>query len=144
MPVKTVVNWSNWEPLCHVGVMSKTTKLTCKKITPGCEQSQRYPTFMANVAGLLCRALEKFFLFWARNPSKKLAAKMKVYICKAHIYFWVEKQSLWLIRTLFNFSVLRFQCLCSPVPMVSSPSLSFWKLWKLKMLSSGCNVPKSK
>ena len=69
---------------------------------------------------------------------------MYIYVCKAYTYFLEKKLSPWLIGKLFNFGLLRFQCLCSPALMVSSPSLSFWKPWKIKMLSSGSNVPKFK
>ena len=50
----------------------RTAKLTCEG-TPGCTQSQRYPASKANAAGLLCRALEIFFLLKARSSSEKPA-----------------------------------------------------------------------
>ena len=69
---------------------SRTAKLTCEG-TPGCAQSQRYPASKANAAGLLCRALEKFFLLKARNSSEKPACskwKNRQIIVAHHPSFW--------------------------------------------------------
>ena len=68
----------------------RTAKLTCEG-TPGCAQSQRYPASKANAAGLLCRALEKFFLLKARNSSEKPACskwKNRQIIVAHHPSFW--------------------------------------------------------
>ena len=86
MPMKTVGNRLNRVPLGHVEVIVEPQN-THALNTPG--HPQRYPAFMANAAGLLCRALETFFIK-ARNPSEKLAIKM-IDRYKMDISFWAKK-----------------------------------------------------
>ena len=59
---------------------------------------------------------------WNRSRQKLKSVPISHGLCfPPKVYIFMYKYEL----TLFNFSVLRLQHLCSPVPMASSPSLSF-------------------
>ena len=55
----------------------RTAKFTCEGA-----QSQRYPASKANAAGLLCRALEKFFLYLKLEtpPKNQLVQNESTYV----------------------------------------------------------------
>jgi len=82
----------------------RTAKLTCEG-TPGCAQSQRYPASKANAAGLLCRAMEKFFLLKARNSSEKPACtkwKYRQIIVAHHPSFGGNNEARRLFWSIFG------------------------------------------